>query len=158
MQDGVLVWKRQTNRGKNIGDPVGLTILPSGHLNCVLSVNKRLVGFAVGQVAWFLYHEKWPNEEVDHIDCNPQNNKKENLRLANRSEQNSNKIAGKNGRANKGVYLNNRTGKYYAQIWFKQRCTNLGSFDKLEEAIEVRMLANEMLHGNFANNMSYEMS
>ena len=80
------------------------------------------------------------------------------MRLDNRAEQNINRIAGKKGRANKGVYLNKRSGKYYAQIWLNQSCKYLGSFDKLEEAIEVRMLANEMLHGNFANNMSYKLS
>jgi hypothetical protein len=155
MQDGVLVWKRQTKRGKNIGDPVGLTIKNSGHMLCFLQINKKLIGFSVGQIAWFLHHGVWADKEVDHIDCNPQNNKKDNLRLSDRSEQTKNRVSGKAGRANKGVYVDKRTGKFYAQIWIKGNCKYLGIFNNLEEAVEVRMLANEMLHGDFANNMSY---
>jgi hypothetical protein len=155
MRDGVLTWKRKANGGKKIGDPVGLTKRKSGHTNCFLTHNSKLVGYSVGQIAWFLYHGEWPSKEVDHIDCNPKNNLRDNLRLADRSEQCRNRAAGRKGRANKGVYKREYGNKWSAQIWINKRCVCLGTFDSEDEAVEVRELAAEMLHGAFANKMSY---
>ena len=156
MCDGVLTWKRSTNRGKKIGDPVGLSTLKSGHENCCLTLSGKLIGYSLGQVAWFLYHNSWPTQEIDHKDCNPKNNKLENLRLATRSEQCLNRIAGRSGRANKGVYKREYGNKWSAQIWKNGICKNLGTYDSEAEAAEVRELATEMLHGEFANKMSYK--
>ena len=155
MRDGALVWKRQANGGKKIGDLVGLTTLSSGHQNCFLTLGGKLVGYSVGQIAWFLYTGKWADEEVDHKDGNPQNNLFENLRLANRSEQCKNRIAGLAGRKNKGVYKRSYGNKWSAQIWSNGVCKNLGTFGTEEEAVEVRELATVMLHSDFANTRSY---
>ena len=155
MRDGSLVWKRPTKSRKQIGDPVGLTTTKSGHQNCYLSLSGKLVGYSVGQIAWFLYMGKWPDEEVDHKDCNPQNNLFENLRLSTRSEQCRNRISGKSGRPNKGVYKRNYGNKWSAQIWVDGVCKNLGTYDSEDEAVEIRQLATEMMHGTFANTKSY---
>jgi hypothetical protein len=155
MREGVLVWKRNANGGKKIGDPVGLTTLKSGHTNCFLTHNGKLIGYSVGQVAWFLYTGQWADGEIDHKDCNPQNNVFKNLRLADRSEQCRNRVAGRKGRVNKGVYKRDYGNKWSAQIWVNKRCIHLGTFDSEDEAVEVRELAADMLHGEFANKMSY---
>ena len=155
MRDGVLLWKRNANGGKKVGDPVGLATLKNGHQNCFLTFSKKLSGYSVGQIAWFLYTGKWPDGEVDHKDCNPKNNLFENLRVASRSEQCMNRISGRKGRANKGVYKRDYGNKWSAQIWVNKRCVNLGTFDSEDEAVEVRELATTMLHGDFSNKMSY---
>jgi hypothetical protein len=93
--------------------------------------------------------------EVDHIDGNPQNNLKENLRKATRSEQCKNRVSGKTGRANKGVYKRSYGNKWSAQIWVDGVCKNLGTYDSEQEAIKVRKLATEVMHGAFANTKSY---
>ena len=151
----MLLWKRNANGGKKAGDLVGVTTSKSGHQNCFLTFSGKLVGYSVGQIAWFLYTGKWPDEEIDHKDCNPKNNMFENLRLANRSEQCMNRVSGRKGRANKGVYKRDYGNKWSAQIWINKRCVNLGTFDSEDEAIEVRELATTMLHGCFSNKMSY---
>ena len=155
MRGGVLVWKRNAAGGKKAGDPVGLTTLKSGHQNCYLLFCGKLVGYSVGQVAWFLYTGQWPNGEVDHKDCNPQNNLLENLRIASREEQCRNRAAGRSGRPNKGVYKRDYGDKWSAQIWVNKRCVCLGTFDSEAEAVEVRERATKTLHGEFANTMSY---
>lgn len=48
------------------------------------------------------------------------------------------------------------TGKWSAQIWLNNRCIHLGTFSSEEEAVEIRELATEMLHGSFANTKSYK--
>jgi hypothetical protein len=154
---GVIFWKRKANGGKSIGDPVGLSLMKSGHRVVFLSVNKKLFGFPESNVVWFLSHGDWPCLEVDHIDGNPQNNKSENLRLATRSEQCRNRISGKRGRPNKGVYKRDYGNKWSAQIWVDGVCKNLGTFDSEDEAVEIRQLATEMMHGSFANIKSYKL-
>ncbi len=158
MRDGVLVWKRNANGGKKVGDLVGLSTLKSGHQNCFLTFSGKLVGYSVGQIAWFLYTKKWPDGEIDHKDCDPKNNLFKNLRIASRGEQCVNRAAGRKGRVNKGVYKRGYGEKWSAQIWIDKRCVNLGTFNSEDEAAEVRELATTMLHGDFANKMSYALA
>jgi hypothetical protein len=153
--DGILTWARNTNRNKKIGEPVGLSTKKSGHINCFLYINKKIYGYSVCQVAWFLYYKEWPRGEIDHIDCNPKNNKKENLRIATRSEQSQNKRFGKINRKNKGVYKRSYGDRWTAQIWKDGKAFNLGTFNSEQDAIQARIIAAKELHGDFANLQSY---
>jgi hypothetical protein len=152
--DGVLTWKRNAGGGKLAGDPVGVTTAENGNQTCVLYFDKKLRGYSVGQVAWFLYHNQWPMLEVDHIDCNPGNHKAENLRLATRQEQCFNRVAGRKGRPNKGVYQT-PTGKWVAQMWLDGKVIWLGTHETEEEAALVRMNAAAKAQGAFSNTKSY---
>jgi hypothetical protein len=67
-----------------------------------------------------------------------------------------NRIAGKSGRQNKGVYKREYGNKWSAQIWINGICKNLGTYSSEEEASEVRELATEMFHGEFANTKSFK--
>ena len=46
--------------------------------------------------------------------------------------------------------------KWSAQIWVNGVCKNLGTYDSEKEAVEIRQLATEMMHGAFANTKSYK--
>lgn len=151
-----ICWSRKAGT-KNIGDPVGLSIQKSNHRVVYLTIDKKLTAFVESNVIWFLTYGEWTLEEIDHIDGNPLNNSLENLRLATRSEQCRNRISGKAGRANKGVYKREYGNKWSAQIWVNGVCKNLGTYSSKDEAIEVRELATMMLHGNFANTKSYRV-
>ncbi|MNL41198.1 hypothetical protein D3C87_1635970 [compost metagenome] len=43
------------------------------------------------RLAWFYLYEKWPDESLDHKDGNKSNNSQNNLREANRAEQQFNR-------------------------------------------------------------------
>jgi hypothetical protein len=152
--DGIVLWNRKA-LWKNIGDPVGLSVSKLGYANCFLTINGKYIGYSVKQIAWFLYHNEWPNLEVDHIDNDPTNNKKDNLRLATRSQQSMNRVSGIRGRKNKGVYKRDYGDKWSAQIWFDGKCKNLGTFGSEKEAIEARLIAAKEFHKEFANTKSY---
>lgn len=154
LHEGQICWSRKAVN-KNIDDPVGMSIAKSGHRSVLLWFNKKSISLQESNVVWFLMHDVWPEFEIDHIDGNPQNNALNNLRQATRSEQCRNRVAGKAGRANKGVYKRSYGNKWSAQIWFNGICKNLGTYDSEDEAIEVRQLATEMMHGSFANIKSY---
>ena len=154
LKDNQICWSRKAGP-KNIGDLVGMSVSNYGYRNVFLTINKKLVGFREANVVWFLMYGEWPYLEVDHIDGDPQNNKAKNLRLASRSDQCKNRVSGKTGRANKGVYKRSYGNKWSAQIWVDGVCQNLGTYDSEQEAIKVRKLATEVMHGAFANTKSY---
>jgi hypothetical protein len=73
---------------------------------------------------------------VDHIDRNPLNNKKENLRIVVRREntRNKNKLSGTTSKYI-GVYQEKTTGKWRAQIHFDDgRQVKLGTFEYEKDA------------------------
>ena len=148
--DGVLVWARDTNRGKKINDPVGLTVRPSGHANVMLTIDKKLKGFVLSRVVWFLTTDEYPLLEVDHIDCDPSNNYFTNLRLANRSEQCCNIKNTRNKFGHKGVYQTKGRNKWYVQIQKDGVLHSKGGFDSPELAMQYRQQAANDLHGSFA--------
>lgn len=98
--------------------------------------------------------DAWPHE-VDHRDGDTSNNKPENLRAATRSENASNKKAGRSNSSGViGVTLCRRTGKWMAQIGKDQKNIFLGRFTLLEDAAKARATAEASIHGEFSGLLS----
>ena len=148
--DDILVWARNTNRGKKIDDPVGLSVKKTGHTNVFLFIDGKLKGFVLSRVIWFLTTGEYPRLEIDHIDCDPKNNKLSNLRLANRSEQCCNTKNTKNKFGYKGVYQTKDRDKWYIQIQKNGVLHSRGGFDSIELAMQYRKEVSKNLHGSFA--------
>lgn len=74
--------------------------------------------------------------QVDHINMNTLDNRKENLRICERGAQNAiNRPKQKNNRSGyKGVYFNKKSNNFCAQIRFNQQTIRLGYFETAEEA------------------------
>lgn len=49
----------------------------------------------------------------------------------------------------RGVYYSKKRSKWIAQIAFQKRCYNLGGYDTIEEAAEVRRTAEAKIFGDF---------
>lgn len=45
----------------------------------------------VHRIIWAMHHGRWPKAEIDHIDCDPSNNRLENLREATHAQNASNR-------------------------------------------------------------------
>lgn len=56
----------------------------------------------------------------------------------------SKKISRANTSGIRGVYFNQKRGKWVAQIMFQKKCYYLGSFEKLEDATKARAVGEEM--------------
>jgi hypothetical protein len=111
-----------------------------GYIMC--SVNKKDVMYRIAghRLAWYLYYGTTANNQIDHIDGDPLNNRIVNLRDVT-NQQNS-----LNRKRAKGYYWNKPKGKYQAEICLHGKSKYLGLFKTEEEAREAYMNAKEKLH------------
>jgi len=86
---------------------------------------------------------------VDHIDGNPLNNCRKNLRLAYHRQNSRNQIINKPVGEYKGVHKTKNS--YAAQIQFNQKHYNLGHFSTAEDAARVYDLMAAICFGEFAS-------
>lgn len=149
LEGSVLVWKRNAGRVKKVGDPVGFSTRKAGHRNVYLTINGKLFCFVYARVVWLLHYGEWPTQEIDHIDCNPQNDAIENLRQASRSENNRN-TRGRMNKVCKGTFKDKRTGKWHCQVQLLGKVYGRYGFDTEQQAYEARMVLAKDLHGEFA--------
>ena len=121
-----------------------------GHISFRVKINQRV--YPAHRVVFALATGRDPFPlEVDHKDRNPQNNHPENLRVATRSENASNKgIQSNNTSGQRGVTRCKRTSKWMAQIGKDNKNLFLGRFDLIEDAIAARLSAEKEIHGSFS--------
>ena len=87
---------------------------------------------------------------VDHIDGNGLNNRRSNLRLATRAENNRNqRLSRANSTGIKGVSWNEQAGRWRAMIGLGGKLKFLGNFDSQEAARAAYKTASEKNHGEF---------
>lgn len=90
-------------------------------------------------------------EVVDHIDGNPLNNRRSNLRIATIAENSANcKKSVRNTSGFKGVTLHKKSGKWQSCIKSGGKSHYLGLFNNPEEAFTAYKQAAIRLHGEFA--------
>lgn len=92
-----------------------------------------------------------PCEFVDHINRNGLDNRKENLRIVDRSQNACNSKRRKDASLQyRGVKLNKTDGKFHARISINGKRRHLGSFNTLEEAAKAYDVAAREHRGAFA--------
>lgn len=64
-------------------------------------------------------------------------------------EKASTRLISSNSSGYNGVYLNKKTQKWVAQITFKGKTYNLGSFVKIDDAVTARKMAEKRMYGEF---------
>lgn len=88
---------------------------------------------------------------VDHIDRNPLNNRKCNLRYATRSENAMNSKCRKDSSTGiRGIYHDKKRQRWNASICKDGCVRHLGSFDNIDFAIGARLQAERELFGKFS--------
>ena len=90
--------------------------------------------------------------DVDHIDRNPMNNRRSNLREATRSQQQMNRNKQSNNTSGYiGVYFDKRSNKWFSAIKINKKQKYLGAFIDKQDAIKERLKAELKYFGkNFA--------
>lgn len=96
----------------------------------------------------FLMFNGFMPEQVDHINGVRQDNRPENLRQANHSQNCMNR---KNmGASSKGCYWQSKRNKWIAQIGFKGKRITIGYFENLEDAAKAYASKSKELHKEFS--------
>lgn len=128
-KDGVLYWKQDRLANKIKGKKTGC-FDGKGYLqvkiNNILYKNHRII--------YKMFHGILP-KVIDHIDCNPNNNKIENLREASNSQnQYNSKISTRNTTGFKGVEWNKRLKKWTVRIQVNGKRKYFGCYNDIDYA------------------------
>jgi len=118
---------------------------PAGSLNAYGYVRIKIDQevFLAHRLAWYLETGRWPENEIDHIDGDPLNNRISNLRECTHSQNGKNVYA-------LGASFDPKRGKWMARICVDYKHINLGRFDTREEAVEVARAARDARFGEFS--------
>lgn len=113
------------------------------------SANKKVINVKMHR---FIMNVTDSKTEVDHQDRNTLNNQRNNLRVATRSQNTSNKTSAKNSSSIfVGVGWHKGHEKWQAKIWKTDKRHHLGYFENEIDAALAYNNAARKLHGEFAN-------
>ena len=147
-EDGNLIWKKNQRGHVKAGDIVG-TIAKANGINYRQTKIKgkpirlhRLI---------YLYHHGYLPDYIDHIDGDGLNNKIENLRSTNQSQNSQNsRLKNTNTSGYKNVYWNTQRKKWMVQLKLVEKQTYFGLYDDVELADLVAQEARNKFCGQFA--------
>lgn len=143
---GNLVWK-ETRRGIRGGRIAGFK-RHDGYISVRIDSSK----YYAHRLVWIHVTGTMPAGEIDHIDCNPSDNRIENLRLATPSQNQANHmLSSRNTSGIKGVTWDASNSKWKAQIGWKRKNIYLGLFESKDEAAAAVSKKRSELHGQYAN-------
>lgn len=149
-ETGKFYWRKDMNYNSKAGSEAG-GFSPAGYSRILIKGYGQVFSH---RLAWVYNHGHLDtDQEIDHIDGNPANNRMNNLRLATSSQQKQNKSVQSNNRCGlKGAYFHSwRTGKKWrTQIKTEKGLIFLGYFATAEEAHEAYKCAALHYFGEFA--------
>lgn len=94
---------------------------------------------------------EYDNLDVDHINGDKTDNRRKNLRIVTRSQNNMNrKLQSNNTSGVTGVSLNTKNNKWVAQIELHGKHIHLGEFDNFEDAVNARIKGEEKYFGEYS--------
>lgn len=143
---GIFRWKIRTNYKVPVGSVAG-SLNQTGYRQ--IFFRKKLT--LASHLAWLYTYGAWPKKLLDHVNGNRDDNRINNLREATRSQNKANsKLAKNNTSGFKGVYRSKNNKSWIAMIGFNRNLIYLGTFDTIEEAVQIRQKNFEKLQKEFA--------
>jgi len=119
-----------------------------GYLQVMLDGRQYLLH----RLAWMFVYGSFPDVHLDHINGNPTDNRIENLRCANFTQNNQNRGRQSSNKCGfKGVYYCKKKRRWVSQICANKKKRHLGVFSSAEEAYEAYCVASRELHAEFSN-------
>jgi len=128
---GVLIHKHTVQGGKQKGSLAG-SPHNKGYLQICICRKKYLIH----RLIWLYHHGKWPNQ-IDHINRNRSDNRIENLRECDYSQNHGNRSMQSNNTSGaKGVFFDRRDKAWMVYVagqykgWFKDKQSAIECYDK----------------------------
>jgi len=139
---GIFTWAKQVGARGKIGEKVGC--LNRGYIR--IKVNRTV--YLAHRLAWLFYYGYLPKDLIDHIDGVKDNNRINNLREANTSQNqhNQRKPRKDNTSGYLGVTFNKGSKKFTAKIRTNGIVKHLGVFTDPKEAHQTYLAAKRELH------------
>ncbi len=145
-RDGELFWKVSKAIRVKVGDCAG-GISGSGYK--YIKIDGK--SYSCHRLIFCMIHGYLP-KEIDHIDGNPLNNRIENLREVNHSDNLKNtKLQSNNKSGVKGVYWHKGNKNWCVNIVVDKKYVYIGSYNSLEKATLAAYSARNKYHGEYAN-------
>ena len=111
------------------------TLLSNGYVGICIG-KKR---FLAHRIAWAIYNNKWPEDQIDHINGIKTDNRICNLREATNSQNGKNLPISKSNKSGcKGVCFETFSNKWKAYIRINYKTISLGRFSDFDEAVKIR--------------------
>jgi len=145
-KDGELFWKKKPNRYANIkiGQKAGR--YREGYFDTSINAKR----YQNHKIIFMMFYGFMP-KILDHIDCNPSNNKIENLREATQQQNCLNRKLSKSNKSGyKNIYWHEKTKKWAIGLKTSEK-RYYGEYSFIEEAIKIAKKLREKHHQNFAN-------
>lgn len=146
---GIFIWRWRD--GIHLGTNRRCAGKPAGHVDADgRFVMIRISGrpYMAHRLAWLYMTGEWPKEEVDHKNVNPMDNRWENLREANHSQNNANRPRQpRNTSGVPGIDFYKRIGKWRVRVAQK----SFGYYASFEDAVAARERGARELQGAFAH-------
>ena len=144
-RDGELYWKIRPSGVAKMNNAVGNLV---GKKRNYLSVQYKYKGYRVSRIIWKMFHGTISEKmQIDHIDGNTLNNKIENLRIVNNSDNQKNCPTRKDNKSGfRGVFWKDRIKRWECYITSNGTRYYLGVYKEKKDAIERRLKA-EKEHG-----------
>lgn len=148
-KDGWLYWKKSPNKSIRPGSKITNIRQGSGHIR----VGFRHKRYYAHRILFALYNGYMPDNIIDHINRNPSDNRKHNLRISTYAGNILNQLKQKRKLKNttseyKGVNLQH--GKWRAYIVFQGKQVFLGNYSNQEKAAKAYDKAALKYYGEFA--------
>lgn len=100
--------------------------------------------FMAHRLAWLYVHGVWPEDQIDHINQNKDDNRIVNLRPAtNKQNQENISFWKKNTSGRRGVRFHR--GRWFAEIKQYKKTLHIGTFDNIIDAVAARIRAEREL-------------
>lgn len=144
---GDLIWKVDRNT----------EILAGQHAGCADSKGYIILklcqkNYSAHRIIWLLMYGNFPVNHIDHINGNPSDNRRCNLREATPSQNGGNRKISKNNKSGyKGVYWHKRAKKWSTHIRYQGNTIHIGNFDTKEEAAKEHNKTALKYFGEYAN-------
>ena len=148
---GDLYWRISPCHAVRIGDWAYSTYpdKKSGNHRKTVRVNGGRV--PQSHVIWMYFYGKWPEDELDHKDRNPLNDRILNLRDSTTSQNCMNQVAKCNNKCGfKGVIKHSQQNAFWVRISAGGRRYNLGLYPTAELAAGAYRIAAAAIHGEFS--------
>ena len=140
--DGCLIWKDNRNNVKCKGNIAG-SIDNKGYR--VIVINK--VNYKAHRLIWLYHTGRWPNDQIDHINRDKDDNRIENLRECSTHENCQNRRKQSNNTSgHTGVSWMKSSNKWRVEIHINSKKIYLGLYDDLNEAIDIYKQAKLKTH------------